>query len=175
MIVEGTVLPLDRANVDTDQIVPAYLLTGVETTGLGKHLFAGMPGGPDFLARYAGASILVARENFGCGSSREHAAWALKDRGFHAVVAPSFARIFFENAYNNGIAPVVVDAAEVDALLAAPRLSIDLEAERLTRRRRDPRRRRWRRRDSATRDADRRAPARARPAVESSSARSAQS
>ena len=133
MIVEGTVLPLDRANVDTDQIVPAYLLTGVETTGLGKHLFAGMPGGPDFLARYAGASILVARENFGCGSSREHAAWALKDRGFHAVVAPSFARIFFENAYNNGIAPVVVDAAEVDALLAAPRLSIDLEAERLTR------------------------------------------
>jgi 3-isopropylmalate/(R)-2-methylmalate dehydratase small subunit len=108
MILEGGVLPVDRANVDTDQIIPAHYLTGIETTGLGKHLFTGMTGGVELLAAYPGASIIVSRENFGCGSSREHAAWSLVDRGFRAVVAPSFARIFFENAYNNGIAPIVV-------------------------------------------------------------------
>jgi len=132
MIVEGRVLPLDRANVDTDQIIPAHYLTGIETTGLGKHLFTGMTGGVELLAAHPDASIVVARENFGCGSSREHAAWSLADRGFRAVVAPSFARIFFENAYNNGIAPVVVPAAEIDALLTSTALRIDLEAERLT-------------------------------------------
>jgi len=133
MIVAGTILPLDRANVDTDQIIPAHYLTGIETTGLGEHLFTGMTGGAELLARYRDASILVARENFGCGSSREHAAWSLADRGFRAVVAPSFARIFHENAYNNGIAPVVVAAAEIDALLQSASLRIDLEREVLTR------------------------------------------
>ena len=127
MIVEGAVLPVDRANVDTDQIIPAHHLTGIEATGLGRHLFTGMTGGVELLATYAGASILVSRENFGCGSSREHAAWSLADRGIRAVIAPSFARIFEENAYNNGIAPIAVDAAEIDALLSAGRISIDLE------------------------------------------------
>jgi 3-isopropylmalate/(R)-2-methylmalate dehydratase small subunit len=133
MIVEGSVLPLDRANVDTDQIIPAHYLTGIETTGLGKHLFTGMTGGVELLAAHPAASIVVARENFGCGSSREHAAWSLADRGFRAVVAPSFARIFFENAYNNGIAPVIVPADEIDALLTSKTLRIDLEAELLHR------------------------------------------
>ena len=100
--------------------------TGVETTGLGKHLFAGMPGGPDLLARYPGASILVARENFGCGSSREHAAWAFKDRGFHAVVAPSFARIFLENAYNNGFVLATVPVDVIDRVFASPSARIDV-------------------------------------------------
>ncbi len=131
MIVEGGVLPLDRANVDTDQIIPAHYLTGIETTGLGKHLFTGMTGGVELLAAHPDAAIVVARENFGCGSSREHAAWSLADRGFRAVVAPSFARIFFENAYNNGIAPVIVPADRIDALLRARTLRIDLESERL--------------------------------------------
>jgi len=125
----GRVLPLDRANVDTDQIIPAHNLTGVESKGLGKHLFTGMTGGPELLAKYDGATVIVTRENFGCGSSREHAAWSLADRGFTAVIAPSFARIFHENAYNNGIAPIVVDAREIDALLAAESLHIDLEAQ----------------------------------------------
>ena len=129
MIVSGTVLPLDRANVDTDQIVPAYLLTGIEASGLGAHLFKGMSGGAELLAAYPDATILVTRENFGCGSSREHAAWALADRGIRAVVAPSFARIFSENAYNNGVAPIVVAPNDVDLLLRAANLTIDLRAE----------------------------------------------
>ena len=133
MILEGGVLPVDRANVDKDQIIPAHYLTGIETTGLGKHLFTGMTGGVELLAAYPGASIIVSRENFGCGSSREHAAWSLADRGFRAVVAPSFARIFFENAYNNGIAPIVVPADEIDALLRSPNLRIDLDAETIVR------------------------------------------
>jgi 3-isopropylmalate/(R)-2-methylmalate dehydratase small subunit len=133
MILEGGVLPVDRANVDTDQIIPAHYLTGIETTGLGKHLFTGMTGGVELLAAYPGASIVVSRENFGCGSSREHAAWSLADRGFRAVVAPSFARIFFENAYNNGIAPIVVPSDEIDALLRSPNLRIDLDAETIVR------------------------------------------
>jgi 3-isopropylmalate/(R)-2-methylmalate dehydratase small subunit len=132
MVVEGSVLPLDRANVDTDQIIPAHYLTGIEKTGLGKYLFTGMTGGPELLAEHPGAAIVVARENFGCGSSREHAAWSLVDRGFRAVVAPSFARIFFENAYNNGVAPIVVDASVIGGLLQADSLSIDLEREILT-------------------------------------------
>jgi 3-isopropylmalate/(R)-2-methylmalate dehydratase small subunit len=133
MIVSGGVLPLDRANVDTDQIIPAHYLTGIETTGLGKHLFTGMTGGPELLAAHPDARIVVARENFGCGSSREHAAWSLADRGFAAVIAPSFARIFFENAYNNGIAPIVVEDAHIGALLAAESLEIDLERETISR------------------------------------------
>ena len=129
MIVEGAVLPVDRANCDTDQIIPAHYLTGIEKTGLGKHLFSGMSGGADLLAAHPDAAIVVARENFGCGSSREHAAWSLVDRGFAAVIAPSFARIFLENAYNNGVAPIEVDASEIDALLASKRIRIDLERE----------------------------------------------
>jgi 3-isopropylmalate/(R)-2-methylmalate dehydratase small subunit len=128
MTFEGGVLPLDRANVDTDQIIPAHYLTGIDTVGLGKHLFTGMNGGTELLAQYPDASVIVARENFGCGSSREHAAWSLADRGFRAVVAPSFARIFFENAYNNGIAPIVVEPHEIDGLLQAKHVHIDLEA-----------------------------------------------
>jgi len=127
----GRVLPLDRANVDTDQIIPAHNLTGIESKGLGKHLFTGMTGGPELLARYEGANVIVTRENFGCGSSREHAAWSLADRGFTTVIAPSFARIFHENAYNNGIAPIVVAASDIDVLLSAEAISIDLETERL--------------------------------------------
>ena len=132
MKIEGSVLPVDRANVDTDQIIPAFLLTGISSAGLGAHLFKGMPGGLELLAAHPGATIVVARENFGCGSSREHAAWALADRGLRAVVAPSFARTFQENAYNNGVAPIVVDGAEIDALLGAASLRIDLESETLT-------------------------------------------
>jgi len=132
MIVSGGVLPVDKANVDTDQIIPAHFLTGIEKTGLGKHLFTGMTGGADLLAAYPEAAIVVARENFGCGSSREHAAWSLLDRGIRAVVAPSFARIFFENAYNNGVAPVVVHESAIDELLLEPHLEIDLVREVLT-------------------------------------------
>jgi 3-isopropylmalate/(R)-2-methylmalate dehydratase small subunit len=132
MIVRGGVLPVDKANVDTDQIIPAHFLTGIEKTGLGKHLFTGMTGGTDLLAAYPEAAIIVARENFGCGSSREHAAWSLLDRGIRAVVAPSFARIFFENAYNNGVSPVVVDESAIDELLLEPHLEIDLVREVLT-------------------------------------------
>ena len=132
MTFEGRVLPLDRANVDTDQVIPAFLLSGITSVGLGTHLFKGLPGGPELLAAHPDATIVVTRENFGCGSSREHAAWALGGRGFRAVVAPSFARIFQENAYNNGVAPIVVDSSEIDALLAAPSLRIDLGAEMLT-------------------------------------------
>lgn len=132
MILEGGVLPLDRANVDTDQIIPAHHLTGVDSAGLGKHLFTGMTDGPELLERYAGACAIVARENFGCGSSREHAAWSLADRGFRAVIAPSFARIFNENAYSNGIAPIVVDPREIDGLLRTRKIRIDLEAQTLS-------------------------------------------
>ncbi len=132
-VYEGVVLPLDRANIDTDQIIPAHHLTGIEKTGLGRHLFTGMTGGAAFLAENPDASIIVARENFGCGSSREHAVWSLVDRGFRAVVAPSFARIFHENAYNNGVAPIEVPAQEIDALLRSKSLRVDLVAQTLTR------------------------------------------
>lgn len=129
MIVRGAVLPLERANVDTDQIIPARFLTGITKTGLGAHLFDGLPGGPGLLARHPEAAIVVARENFGGGSSREHAAWALVDRGYRAVVAPSFARIFAENAYNNGIVPVVLSETEVERCLVVRALVIDVAAE----------------------------------------------
>jgi 3-isopropylmalate/(R)-2-methylmalate dehydratase small subunit len=123
---------VDRANVDTDQIIPAHRLTGIDTKGLGQYLFASMPGGADLLAAHPDAVILVARENFGCGSSREHAVWALEDRGFRAVVAPSFARIFEENAYNRGVAPIPVPAEKIEQLLGAKRIVIDLEQQTLS-------------------------------------------
>jgi 3-isopropylmalate/(R)-2-methylmalate dehydratase small subunit len=133
MIITGSLLAIDRANIDTDQIIPARFLTGITKSGLGQHLFRGLGGGPELLASHPGAVILATRENFGCGSSREHAAWALLDWGFRAVIAPSFARIFQENAYNNGLVPVLLKAEGVDAVFASPgELTIDVVQERLT-------------------------------------------
>jgi 3-isopropylmalate/(R)-2-methylmalate dehydratase small subunit len=131
VIVEGSVLPVRRANVDTDQIIPARYLTRIDADGMGEHLFEGMPDGPQLLAQHPGASIVVAAENFGCGSSREHAAWALLGRGFKAVIAPSFARIFEENAYTNALVPVVVPQAVAEALFSAHHIVIDVAAETL--------------------------------------------
>jgi len=147
---EGLVAPLDRHNVDTDAIIPKQFLKSIKRTGFGPNLFDawryldhGEPGmdnskrplNPEFVLnqpRYRGAQILLARENFGCGSSREHAPWALMDFGFRAVVAVSYADIFFNNCFKNGLLPVVLDAGAVDLLfhevLAEPgyRLTIDL-------------------------------------------------
>ncbi len=131
MIVEGNVLPIPRANIDTDQIIPAHYLTRIDAGGMGEHLFEGMPDGADVLARHDGATIIVTGENFGCGSSREHAAWALLGRGFRAVIAPSFARIFHENAYNNGVVPVILPQETVDALMGAHTIAIDVAGETL--------------------------------------------
>jgi 3-isopropylmalate/(R)-2-methylmalate dehydratase small subunit len=131
VIVEGSVLPVRHANIDTDQIIPARYLTRIDTGGMGEHLFEGMPDGATLLAEHPGASIVVARENFGCGSSREHAAWALLGRGFKAVIAPSFARIFEENAYTNALVPVVVPAAVAEELMSAKHIVIDVAAETL--------------------------------------------
>jgi 3-isopropylmalate/(R)-2-methylmalate dehydratase small subunit len=131
VIVAGSVLAIPRANIDTDQIIPARFLTRIDAAGMGEHLFDGMPGGPELLAANPGAAILVTGDNFGCGSSREHAAWALKGRGIEAVIAPSFARIFLENAYTNAIVPVVVPPATAEALAHARHIAIDVEQETL--------------------------------------------
>ena len=129
MIVTGNVLAIARANIDTDQIIPAHYLTTIDMNGMGEHLFEGMPDGTAQLARVPDATILVAGENFGCGSSREHAAWALRGRGFRAVIAPSFARIFLENAYNNAIVPIAINPAHLGAFAAARAARIDVVAE----------------------------------------------
>jgi 3-isopropylmalate/(R)-2-methylmalate dehydratase small subunit len=150
-VLNGLVAPMDRANVDTDQIIPRQFLKSIRRTGFGPNLFdawryldEGWPGkpaserrlNPDFVLnqpRYRGASILLARKNFGCGSSREHAPWALAEYGFRAVIAPSYADIFFNNCVKNGLLPVVLGEAEVDRLFhevaAFPgfRLVVDLE------------------------------------------------
>jgi len=147
----GLVLPLDRANVDTDAIIPKQFLKSIKRSGFGPNLFdewryldVGEPGqdpasrkpNPDFVlnqSRYQGASILVARKNFGCGSSREHAPWALEQYGFRAIIAPSFADIFFNNCFKNGLLPIVLSELQVDNLFnevfAFPgyELTIDLE------------------------------------------------
>jgi len=133
-ILRGLVAPLDRANVDTDAIIPKQFLKSIKRTGFGPNLFdewryldVGEPGmdnsrrplNPDFSLnqpRYKGASILIARKNFGCGSSREHAPWALEDYGFRAIIAPSYADIFFNNCFKNGVLPVRLAEAEVDRL-----------------------------------------------------------
>jgi 3-isopropylmalate/(R)-2-methylmalate dehydratase small subunit len=137
-VVEGTALPLDRADVDTDQIIPAEYLKRVERTGFGPFLFAEWRKDPSFVLndeRYAGASIMLAGENFGCGSSREHAPWAIEDAGFRAVVAPSFADIFRNNCTKIGVLPVELRAESVralmDAVLDDPRTRIVIDLERL--------------------------------------------
>ena len=147
----GLVAPLDRANVDTDAIIPKQFLKSIKRSGFGVNLFdewrymdrgepgmdnARRPRNPNFVlneSRYQGASILLARRNFGCGSSREHAPWALQDYGFHAVIAPSFADIFFNNCYKNGFLPIVLPESQMARLFADTRafpgfkLTIDLE------------------------------------------------
>jgi len=148
-VVKGLVAPLDRANVDTDAIIPKQYLKSIKRSGFGPFLFddwryldagdldidpATRRPNPDFVLnqpRYRGASVLLARENFGCGSSREHAVWALSDYGFRAVIAPGFADIFFNNSFKTGFLPVVLKAEEVDALFREAqaegyRLTIDL-------------------------------------------------
>ncbi len=153
---DGLVAPLDRANVDTDAIIPKQFLKSIKRSGFGPNLFDewryldhGEPGmdnskrplNPDFVlnqARYQGASILIARKNFGCGSSREHAPWALDQYGFRAVIAPSFADIFFNNCYKNGLLPIVLSEQQIDHLFdevkAFPgfRLIIDLDKQIIT-------------------------------------------
>jgi 3-isopropylmalate/(R)-2-methylmalate dehydratase small subunit len=135
-VLDGLVVPLDRANVDTDQIIPKQYLASIKRTGFGAGLFAEWRKDPQFVLnqpRYKGASILLGRKNFGCGSSREHAPWALMDFGFRCVIAPSFADIFFTNSFKNGFLPVVLREDEVDRLFhdcaAFPgfRLVVDLE------------------------------------------------
>ncbi|MEJ2576862.1 MAG: 3-isopropylmalate dehydratase small subunit [Gammaproteobacteria bacterium] len=152
---EGVVCPLDRANVDTDAIIPKQFLKSIKRTGFGPNLFddwryldhgepdadnSGRPLNPDFVLndpRYRGASILLARENFGCGSSREHAPWALQDYGFRVIVAPSFADIFYNNCFKNGLLPIALDSAVVDRLFERAggpetlRLEVDLASQRL--------------------------------------------
>jgi 3-isopropylmalate/(R)-2-methylmalate dehydratase small subunit len=152
----GLVAPMDRSNVDTDAIIPKQFLKSIKRSGFGPNLFDewryldhGEPGmdnsmrplNPDFVLnqnRYKGASVLLARENFGCGSSREHAPWALLDFGFRVIIAPSYADIFFNNCFKNGILPIVLDAPVVDELFQAVaanegyQLTIDLEAQTIT-------------------------------------------
>lgn len=141
----GLVVPLDAANVDTDAIIPKQFLQKVNRTGFGKHLFhdwrflddAGEKANPEFVMnqpRYQGASILLARENFGCGSSREHAPWALADYGIRVMIAPSFADIFYGNSINNQMVPVRLTEQEVDELFSyvhdteGATITVDLES-----------------------------------------------
>ena len=143
---DGIVVPLNRSDVDTDQIIPKQFLKKIARTGFGIHLFhdwrylddEGKQENPEFplnQERYKTASILLTRDNFGCGSSREHAPWALLDFGFRVVIAPSFADIFFGNCFKNGILPVVLPQQEIDRLFAyvegneGARLTVDLDAQ----------------------------------------------
>ncbi|HET7160048.1 MAG TPA: 3-isopropylmalate dehydratase small subunit [Burkholderiales bacterium] len=153
---EGLVAPLDRANVDTDAIIPKQFLKSIKRTGFGPNLFdewryldrgepdqdnSRRPLNPDFVLnqpRYQGATVLVARENFGCGSSREHAPWALAQFGFQAIIAPSFADIFYNNSLKNGLVLIKLDANIVDRILRDAkategyRLAVDLEQQTVT-------------------------------------------
>ena len=150
-VLDGLVAPLDRANVDTDAIIPKQFLKSIKRTGFGPNLFdewryldVGQPGqdnsrrppNPDFVLnqpRYRGASILLARKNFGCGSSREHAPWALEQYGFRAIIAPSYADIFFSNCYKNGLLPIVLTEVQVGQLFdevaafSGYQLTVDLQ------------------------------------------------
>ncbi|KZX75998.1 3-isopropylmalate dehydratase [Oleiphilus sp. HI0009] len=153
---KGLVAPLDRANVDTDMIIPKQFLKSIKRTGFGKNLFdelryldegkpdqscEGRPLNEEFVlnqARYQGSSVLIARQNFGCGSSREHAPWALDDYGFRSVIAPSFADIFFNNCFKNGLLPIVLTEEQVDQLVneveatEGYELDINLDAQTVT-------------------------------------------
>jgi 3-isopropylmalate/(R)-2-methylmalate dehydratase small subunit len=153
----GLVAPLDRANVDTDQIIPKQFLKSIKRTGFGPNLFdewryldvgqpyqdnSNRPLNTEFVLnfpRYQGASVLLARENFGCGSSREHAPWALEEYGFRTIIAPSYADIFFNNSFKNGLLPIILDDADVDELFKQAQdepgyqLSIDLATQSVTR------------------------------------------
>jgi 3-isopropylmalate/(R)-2-methylmalate dehydratase small subunit len=155
-MLDGRVAPLDRANVDTDAIIPKQFLKSIKRSGFGRNLFdewryldhgepgqdcAGRPKNPDFVLnqpRYQGASILLTRDNFGCGSSREHAPWALEDYGFRVLIGPSFADIFFNNCFKNGLLPIVLAAQQVDELFRqceatdGYRLKVDLAAQTIT-------------------------------------------
>ena len=126
MIIKGNILPLDRANIDTDQIIPARYLTGITKTGYGKYLLEDVPHTTINDPRYKDAVILLSRDNFGCGSSREHAVWAITDRGFRAVVSASFARIFEENCYNNALVPVKLNPDEIDKLFKCTECEINV-------------------------------------------------
>ncbi|MGQ9659908.1 MAG: 3-isopropylmalate dehydratase small subunit [Thermochromatium sp.] len=152
----GVVAPLDRANVDTDAIIPKQFLKSIRRTGFGPYLFdewryldhgepdmdcTNRPRNPEFVLndpRYQNAEILLTRENFGCGSSREHAPWALVDFGIRVILAPSFADIFFTNCFKNGLLPIRLDAAVIDGLFAKAtgaeplRIAVDLPAQTLT-------------------------------------------
>ncbi|NLC99848.1 MAG: 3-isopropylmalate dehydratase small subunit [Gammaproteobacteria bacterium] len=154
---QGLVAPLDRANVDTDQIIPKQFLKSIKRTGFGPNLFdewryldegqpdqdsSKRPINTEFVLnqpRYQGASVLLAQENFGCGSSREHAPWALEEYGFRAIIAPSFADIFYNNSFKNGLLPIILTAAEVNELFAQTEategyeLTVDLAAQTVTR------------------------------------------
>jgi 3-isopropylmalate/(R)-2-methylmalate dehydratase small subunit len=156
-VLDGIVAPMDRANVDTDAIIPKQFLKSIKRSGFGPNLFDelrymdhGEPGmdnakrplNPNFVLnqpRYKGASVLLARKNFGCGSSREHAPWALQDFGFRALIAPSFADIFFNNCYKNGVLPIVLPEGEVDEMFSQVtgfpgyRVRIDLQAQTVSR------------------------------------------
>jgi 3-isopropylmalate/(R)-2-methylmalate dehydratase small subunit len=138
-IVSGTAVPLNRSDVDTDQIIPAEWLKRVERTGFDKGLFATWRDDRNFVMndeRFAGASIMVAGENFGTGSSREHAVWAIQQAGFNAVISPRFSDIFRNNCTKNGLIPVVLPGEVVDRLMAAiendPTLEITVDMHRLT-------------------------------------------
>jgi 3-isopropylmalate/(R)-2-methylmalate dehydratase small subunit len=131
MIVEGKTFPIDRANIDTDQIIPTRFLAEVDAADLGAYCFNGLPGIDELYAARPDATIVVARENFGAGSSREHAVWALASRGFRAVVAPSFARIFEENAYNNAFLLAAIPAATLERVFGSESLRIDVPGERI--------------------------------------------
>ena len=126
MIIKGKILGLDRSNIDTDQIIPARYLTGISKTGYGIHLLEDVPGTPMSDQKYKDAAILLTKENFGSGSSREHAVWAITDRGFKAVIAVSFARIFEENCYNNALVPVKLKQDEVEKLFKETECEIDV-------------------------------------------------
>ena len=126
MLIQGKILPLDRSNIDTDQIIPARYLTGITKTGYGKYLLEDVPHTTINDPKYKDAVILLTRENFGSGSSREHAVWAIMDRGFKAVIAVSFARIFEENCYNNGLVPVKLKPEEVEKLFKENECNIDV-------------------------------------------------
>ena len=126
MIIKGKILPLDSSNIDTDQIIPARHLTGITKSGYGAHLLEDVPHTTINDIKYKDAIILLTRENFGCGSSREHAVWAIMDRGFKAVIATSFARIFEENCYNNGLVPVKLKPEEIEKLFKQNQCEIDV-------------------------------------------------